>query len=301
MRRYLDYVALERSASTNTVAAYRSDLEKYRSFLENHAIHNLADVQPEQISAFVASLSSGERPLAASSVARTLAAVRGLHNFFAAETNTEDPAARISAPKRPDRLPKALSVAQINRLLAVQVGTGSVALRNRALLEILYGTGARITEAVNLDVDDVDFSTQPALVTLFGKGRKERIVPIGGYGREAIEAYITRARPDLASHGTGSSKLLLNSRGGQLSRQSAWLVVQEAADLAGLESHISPHTFRHSFATHMLEGGADIRVVQELLGHANVTTTQIYTKVSISTLQEVYATTHPRAHQRTDT
>jgi integrase/recombinase XerD len=225
----------------------------------------------------------------------------------------------VAPPRPPSRLPKAIAVDAVERLLAAAaVGDTPEALRDRALLELLYGTGARISEAVGLDVDDLDLgahhadaTTNPAdpadgggvrsvpvttaAARLRGKGGKERIVPVGRYAVDAVTAYLVRARPVLATHGPGGPALLLNARGSRLSRQSAWAILQRAADRAGLAEHVSPHTLRHSFATHLLDGGADVRVVQELLGHASVTTTQIYTMVSVHRLREVYAGAHPRA------
>jgi integrase/recombinase XerD len=251
---------------------------------------------------FVAVLagSDGRTPLSVSSAARTVVAVRGWHRFLLLDgATTHDPASSVKPPAQPKRLPKAISVADVERLLdAAGVGDGPVPLRDRALLELVYGTGARISEAVGLDVDDVDRTPGRATVRLVGKGTKERVVPLGVFALEAVEAYLVRARPALAVGGAdGSPGVFLNSRGARLSRQSAWSVLRVAADRAGLAAaeHISPHTLRHSFATHLLAGGADVRVVQELLGHASVTTTQIYTIVNPDTLREVYEASHPRA------
>jgi integrase/recombinase XerD len=217
-----------------------------------------------------------------------------------------DPANAVPPPRPPSRLPKAITVESVERLLeAASVGDTPVALRDRALFEVLYGAGARISEAVGLDVDDLDLGgpngsngpgpAQPASVRLFGKGNKQRIVPLGRYAVAALQAYLVRARPTLATTGRGTPALFLNQRGARLSRQSAWGALQQAAARADLGGHVSPHTLRHSFATHLLDGGADVRVVQELLGHASVTTTQIYTLVSPQRLREVYAGAHPRA------
>jgi integrase/recombinase XerD len=235
------------------------------------------------------------RPLGSSSVARTVVAVRGFHKFTHREGLTpDDPARDVRPPALPRRLPKALPVADVERILEA-AGTGGtpLALRDRALLELLYGTGARISEAVGLDVDDIDLDA--GTVLLRGKGGKERVVPVGSYACEAVAAYQVRARPALASAGRGTPALFLNARGGRLSRQSAWTVLRNAAERAQVRAEVSPHTLRHSFATHLLDGGADVRVVQELLGHASVTTTQVYTLVTVDKLREVYAATHPRA------
>lgn len=237
-------------------------------------------------------------PLTASSAGRTVVAVRGFHKFLLREgLTTVDPAAAVKPPAPPQRLPKALSVDEVTRILAAAAGAEAepavLATRDAALLEFLYGTGARISEAVGLDVDEVDLET--GTVLLRGKGSKERVVPVGRYARDAISAYQVRGRPDLVQRGRGSHALFLNARGGRLSRQSAWTVLRRAAERAGIAKDISPHTLRHSFATHLLDGGADVRVVQELLGHASVTTTQVYTLVTVDKLREVYATSHPRA------
>lgn len=209
------------------------------------------------------------------------------------ETPT-DPASGVAPPKTPKRLPKAISINDVERLLsAASVGDTPAALRDRAILEVLYGAGARISEAVGLDLDDVDL--EHGSVRLFGKGSKERVVPLGSYARDAVTAYTVRARPSMALKGKGTPALFLNQRGGRLTRQSAWAVIHAAAERAGLGAKVSPHTLRHSFATHLLDGGADVRVVQELLGHASVTTTQIYTMVTVQRLREVFAEAHPRA------
>ncbi len=236
------------------------------------------------------------RPLSASSAARTVVAVRGFHRFALLDGIAEtDAAAEVKPPAQPQRLPKAMSVSDVEAVLsAAGAGGTALALRNAALLEFLYGTGARISEAVGLDVDDLDLGS--GVVRLTGKGSKQRIVPIGSYARDACGGYLTRARPTLATAGRRSSPaVFLNARGGRLSRQSAWTVLARAAQRAGISAPISPHTLRHSFATHLLDGGADVRVVQELLGHASVTTTQVYTLVTVDRLREVYATAHPRA------
>ena len=247
---------------------------------------------------FLAELRDGtyERPaLSASSAARTIVAVRGFHKFLALEGETPtDPAGAVAPPKAPKRLPKAISVTDVELLLsAASVGETPAALRDRAVVEVLYGCGARISEAVGLDVDDIDL--EQGSVRLLGKGSKERIVPLGRYAREAVTAYTVRSRPSMALKGTGTPALFLNQRGGRLSRQSAWKAIHAAAERADLGGKVSPHTLRHSFATHLLDGGADVRVVQELLGHASVTTTQIYTMVTVQRLREVYAEAHPRA------
>lgn len=249
-------------------------------------------------------------PLGPNSIARTMAAVRGAHAFWvSALIVPTDPAAPVTPPKNVKRLPKAVSVEDIQRLLTVPDRETATGLRNRAILEFLYATGARVSEMLNADIDDVHFEgtftdedgnqiTLPGYVRLFGKGNKERLVPIGSYAQKAIQDYLVRARPSLVAHGKGTAALFVNGRGGRLGRQGAWLILKEAAEAAGLSSDFSPHSMRHSFATHLLQGGADIRVVQELLGHASIATTQVYTKVTPEGLMEVYRMAHPRAHER---
>ena len=249
-------------------------------------------------------------PLGPNSIARTMAAVRGAHAFWvSALIVPTDPAAPVTPPKNVKRLPKAVSVEDIQRLLAVPDRETATGLRNRAILEFLYATGARVSEMLNADIDDVHFEgtltdedgnqiTLPGYVRLFGKGNKERLVPIGSYAQKAIQDYLVRARPSLVAHGKGPAALFVNGRGSRLGRQGAWLILKEAAEAAGLSSDFSPHSMRHSFATHLLQGGADIRVVQELLGHASIATTQVYTKVTPEGLMEVYRMAHPRAHER---
>jgi len=256
------------------------------------------------VTAFLVALREGDAdhpPLSAGSAARTVVAVRGFHRFTVREGLAQvDPSAAVRPPAPAKRLPKALPLADIERILDAAGAPGTaLALRDRALLELLYGTGARISEAVGLDLDDLDLGdpedTEGGTVLLRGKGSKERMVPVGRYAREAVEAYLVRGRPELSSAGHGLPALFLNARGGRLSRQSAWTVLVKAAERAGVSAEVSPHTLRHSFATHLLDGGADVRVVQELLGHASVTTTQVYTLVTVDSLREVYATAHPRA------
>jgi len=251
------------------------------------------------VSGFLAHLREGDpdhQQLSATSAARAVVAVRGLHRFALRDGLVAvDVAHEVRPPTPPRRLPKAISVDDVERLLdAAGYEQTTLALRDRALLEVLYGTGARISEAVGLAVDDVDLDGRSVLLS--GKGGKQRRVPLGSYAAAALEAYLVQARPALAIGSRGTPVVFLNSRGGPLSRQSAWTVLRTAAERAGLTAGISPHTLRHSFATHLMEGGADVRVVQELLGHSSVTTTQIYTLVTVDTLREVYATAHPRAH-----
>lgn len=294
---YLDHLVVERGTARNTLDSYARDLRRYTAYLDAAKVGRFADVTPAHVTSFGAALREGDdehQPLAASSAARALVAVRGLHKFAHADGITEhDPAREVRPPAAAKRLPKALPVHDVLKLLETPPPEGERALRDRALLELLYSTGARISEAVGLDVDDIDDTERTVL--LDGKGGKQRLVPIGRPALEAVDAYLVRARPALAAHGRGTPAMFLNARGTRLSRQSAWQVLKTTAESAGITAGVSPHTLRHSFATHLLEGGADVRVVQELLGHASVTTTQVYTLVTVTTLREVYATAHPRA------
>jgi integrase/recombinase XerD len=297
---------VERGLAAHTLEAYRRDLERYAAALAARGTTEIGAVTTQDVAAFLAGLRAGDaehQPLAASSAGRAVVAVRGLHAFAAAEgLAAGDPARPVRPPVPPRRLPKAISVADIERLLhAAGAADGPAPLRDRALLELLYGTGARISEAVGLDVDDLELIAAdmraPAAVRLAGKGGRQRVVPVGSYARSALEAYLIRARPTFAAsarRAPASPAVFLNARGGRLTRQGAWAVLRAAAGRAGL-AEVSPHTLRHSFATHLLDGGADVRVVQELLGHASVTTTQIYTLVTVDKLREVYAAAHPRA------
>lgn len=294
---YLDHLAVERGLTANTLASYRRDLRRYMAVLAARGRGSLGAVTAEDVGSFLAGLREGDDehpPLGAGSAARAVVAVRGLHRFAVREGHARsDPAQDVRPPTPPRRLPKALSVPEVEALLAASaVGDTPLAIRDRALLELLYGTGARISEAVGLAVDDVDGDV--GVVRLSGKGGRDRLVPVGEYALAALDAYLVRARPALAVGGAPGGALFLNARGGRLSRQSAWSVLRAAARRAQLPA-VSPHTLRHSFATHLLDGGADVRVVQELLGHASVTTTQVYTLVTVDTLREVYAAAHPRA------
>ncbi len=312
--RYLDHLSVERGLSDHTLQAYRRDLARYQAVMAARGRAAITEVTAGDVAGFLAGLregGEGHAPLAASSAARAVAAVRGLHAFAAAEGMAgSDVASQVRPPTPPRRLPRAIGVAEVERLI-VAAGAGEEPgdprpLRDRALLELLYGTGARISEAVGLDVDDLGIAGRdgpggpdgpPATLRLAGKGGKQRIVPVGRYAREALDAYLVRARPALAAgsrRARPSPAVFLNARGGRLTRQGAWGVLKAAAERAGLAG-ISPHTLRHSFATHLLDGGADVRVVQELLGHASVTTTQVYTLVTVDKLREVYASAHPRA------
>ena len=310
---------VERGLAAHTLQAYRRDLRRYADALEAAGTTDIAEVTTQDVAGFLARLREGDEdhpPLAASSAGRAVVAVRGLHAFALAEGMApSDPARQVRPPAPPRRLPRAMPVADVERLLeAASAGDGPRTLRDRALLELLYATGARISEATALDVDDLEFTRldwpagggesgagagvmAPACVRLSGKGNKQRIVPVGSYARQALEQYLVRARPSLAvaaRRASASPAVFLNARGGRLTRQGAWAVLRAAALRAGI-AEVSPHTLRHSFATHLLDGGADVRVVQELLGHASVTTTQVYTLVTVDKLREVYASAHPRA------
>ena len=327
VRAYLDHLTVERGLSTNTLSSYRRDLDRYLGTLAAAGVDDLAAVGPTDVAGHVARLREGDEehpPLAAASAARAASAVRGLHRFATREGLVAQDASRdLRPPVPPRRLPRALDVTEVTRLLdaagpdpvdpaaagQVDAPVGPVAaitgpvdssplpLRDRALLEFLYGTGARISEAVGAAIDDLDLTEGSAL--LRGKGGRSRVVPIGGYATAALQTYLARARPHLSAAGRGTPVVFLNARGGPLSRQSAWTILHRAAERAGLPvagaRAVSPHTLRHSYATHLLDGGADVRVVQELLGHASVTTTQVYTLVTVERLREVYATSHPRA------
>ncbi len=298
VRTWLDHLAVERGLATNTLSSYRRDLTRYCEHLATQGIDRMDQITEQVVAAFLVHLreGDGEHPaLSATSAARTVVAVRGFHKFAVADgLATTDPAAAVKPPSADKRLPKALPLSDVEAILDAAGAPGTVlALRDKALLEVLYGTGARVSEAVGLDVDDLDLTDRA--VRLRGKGGKDRIVPVGRFACTAVEEYLVRGRPVLASAGQGHAAMFLNSRGGRLSRQSAWAVLAKAADRAGVTREVSPHTLRHSFATHLLDGGADVRVVQELLGHASVTTTQVYTLVTVENLREVFATAHPRA------
>ncbi len=293
--------------------SYRRDLRRYLEHLRAEGIEDLDQITEQTVTGFLMALREGTTehpPLGASSAARAVVAVRGFHKFAVRDGLIgTDPSSAVRPPAPAKRLPKALSISQVEAILEAAGAPGTVlALRDRALLELLYGTGARISEVVGLDVDDVDLgpgavdadvAPPETTVLLRGKGSKERIVPVGSYAREALAAYLVRGRPQLVAASTGAAgprgAMFLNARGGRLSRQSAWAVMVRAAERAGVRAEVSPHTLRHSFATHLLEGGADVRVVQELLGHASVTTTQVYTLVTVDNLREVFAAAHPRA------
>jgi integrase/recombinase XerD len=304
VRGYLQYLTVERGLALNTVESYRRDLRRYTGMLAERGRRDLDEVTPRDVAEFRAVLREGDDdhpPLAASSAGRAVTAVRGLHAFALRQgLSGDDPAREVAPPAPPKRLPKAIPLDAVERLLEAAGSTGDPdprVLRDRALLEFLYSTGARITEATGLDVDDLDLRSADPVVLLSGKGGKQRFVPVGSYAVRALDAYLVRGRPALSGRATARTQtpaVFLNARGGRLTRQGAWGVLTGAAIRSGLDG-VSPHTLRHSFATHLLDGGADIRVVQELLGHASVTTTQVYTLVTVDKLREVYAAAHPRA------
>jgi integrase/recombinase XerD len=297
--RYLRHITVERGLSKNTLAAYNRDLGDYLGFLRGMGVTDPTQVTDVLIETFVEHLGATRKP---ASVARTLAGVRGWHKYLLLEgVLVKDSAHRVSPPKAGKRLPKAIAVDQVVALLDASgpepfdldsAAADPVRVRDRAILELLYATGARVSELVDLDIDDL---VDPTMIRLLGKGNKERIVPVGRFAQRALENYLVRTRPTLIEKGKGTPAVFLNQRGGRLSRQSVWQILTDAAEAAGIPGEISPHTLRHSFATHLLEGGADVRVVQELLGHSSVATTQIYTLVTVDSLRENYALAHPRA------
>jgi len=292
---WLDHLAVERGVSPNTLSNYRRDVERYLDWLEDAGITDLGEVASTDLEDYVADLrrgGDGKKGLAASSASRALVVARGLHKFAVSEgAVAADVAAGVSPPKVGEKLPDTLTIDEVGKLLDACPDETPAQLRDKALLEVLYATGARISELLALVVDDIAETRDFIKVT--GKGDKQRIVPVGGAAQRALEAYLVRGRPALT---TGKSHaVFLNKRGGALSRQSSWTIIKDAASRAGLDKAISPHTMRHSFATHLLEGGADVRTVQELLGHASVTTTQIYTHVTPENLREVWTSSHPRS------
>lgn len=293
--RFLDHLRVERGLSPHSLAAYRRDLQLYGAYLAAAGIDGPLQAGSDDLAGFVAWIrqrrTANGKPFASSTIARTLVAVRGLHRFLVREgLATVDPSVEVTGPRAQRPLPKALPLAHVERLLAAPVGEDPPALRDRAMLEVLYGGGLRISELIGLDVDDVDL--EQGTVRCFGKGRRERIVPLGRPARSAAEAWLVRGRPAFTP---SSAALFCNTRGGRLTRQGAWKVVKRHGEAAGLGGKVSPHTLRHSFATHLLDNGADVRVVQELLGHASVNTTQVYTMVSRAHLRAIYERAHPRA------
>lgn len=299
LRRYLQHLAIERALAQNTLESYRRDLTRYLEAMESARVPSPQLISVEHVNGYLQQLARGDEQnpsLSARSVARHTVAIRQLHKYWELEKIcAPNPAREIQPPAVGESLPKAISIEQVTRILDSINLESTSGLRDRAILEFLYSTGARISEVVGLDVDDLHFSDD-AVVRLFGKGSKERVVPVGSFAQKAVSDYLVRSRPGLAAKGKGTPALFLNQRGGRLSRQSMWMILSKAAEQSGVDVEVSPHTLRHSFATHLLEGGADVRVVQELLGHASVTTTQIYTKVSVDSLREAYQLAHPRVN-----
>jgi len=297
---YLTHISVERGLSKNTVASYRRDLRRFIQFLEEDSAP--LQLNPENLQRYVAWLridSEDREHLGESSIARAVVSIRNLSAFIAKENGGEDFLRDFAPPKIPGRLPKALTMGEVNRLIE---GSGSPvnpwAPRDQAIVELLYASGARISELIELNLTDIDLRDESVVVKVSGKGGKERFIPVGSFARTALQKYLDDQRPTLAMKSSRTSKnepLFLNTRGSRLSRQSAWQIIQEAAERADLTVDVSPHSLRHSFATHLLDGGADIRVVQELLGHSSATTTQIYTLVTIDKIRESYSTAHPRA------
>lgn len=294
---YLSYAAIEKGLSKNTIEAYRRDLTKFKNFLNSNDL-SIFEVNTKVIDDFLGWLrgSDGSNSRGSeSSNSRTIVTVRNLYKFIATNNHTVNPLKDYSPPKIPKRLPKALKIAEIMALIeASKFGDDVISIRNGALIEVLYATGARVSEIVDLDISNVSEIANTTTLKLSGKGGKERVVPIGIYARNSLDQYLTLSRPVLVRKKLSSS-LFLNSRGDSLSRQSAWEIIATLSERANIQTRVTPHAIRHSFATHLLDGGADIRVVQELLGHSSVTTTQIYTLVTIDKLRESYATAHPRA------
>ena len=295
---YLDQLRIERGLSTNSVSSYARDLIKFEAFLESKE-KNFSQLSAQDLTDFEVSLKSSG--LALSSINRTLSAVKGFYKYASLEFEISNPTLEIVSAKIPRKLPKALSVDEVTRLIESAKREGDpISLRDFAILELLYSSGGRVSEIVGVNTSDISISKMDdgdvTVLKLKGKGSKERLVPLGKFAVAAIEDYFTRTRPALAAKNSKSEPaLLLNARGKRLSRQSAWQIVLDAARATGLEGRVSPHVFRHSYATHLLDGGADIRVVQELLGHSSVTTTQIYTLITIDKVRETYSTAHPRA------
>ncbi|MEN9678981.1 MAG: hypothetical protein RLZ57_110 [Actinomycetota bacterium] len=294
---FLDYLAIEKGAAKNTIVAYRRDLNRYEQWLESRNV-DLSRIDENIIREYSRFLS--ELKLKPSSIERNFSAIRSLHKYLSKEFNQLDPTDALPETKQSKRLPKALTVSEIQSIIdTAKQPNNPITLRDSLILELLYGTGARVSEIVNISISDINLikvdGEEITTIKLQGKGGKERIVPIGNFAKQALDDYLIRTRPALNRSGKNSA-LLLNNRGGKLSRQSAWQVVKTATKLANIKLKVTPHVFRHSYATHLLDGGADIRVVQELLGHASVTTTQIYTLITVDKLRESYRLAHPRAN-----
>jgi integrase/recombinase XerD len=296
---FFNYLSIEKGLASNTISAYRLDIEKFFHYLSTNQL-SLEQVTPEQLSSYVAwlrGMENTEFKIGESSIARNIISIRSYFTYLAKEHKFNNPSSNFKPPKIGKRLPKALTIDQVMSMLNI-AGTDLISSRDKALIELLYATGARVSELINLNTLDISTfdseSGSTTTVKLKGKGGKERVVPIGSFAVAAVNDYLVRSRPSLLKVSTQKA-LFLNQRGGRLSRQSAWNLVAKAAERAGLRGQVTPHSMRHSFATHLLDGGADIRVVQELLGHSSVTTTQIYTLITIDHLRESYANAHPRS------
>jgi integrase/recombinase XerD len=296
---FLNYLSIEKGLSGNTTAAYRRDLDKFIHYLSTNQL-KISQVTSEVLANYISWLrgrGNTEFKIGESSIARNVISLRSYFSYLAKEHKYSNPTIDFYPPKIPKRLPKALTVEQVMSILEIS-GSDLIEIRDRALLELLYATGARVTEIINLNISDIasikNEGSEITTIRVKGKGSKERVVPIGSFGLAAVNDYLTRSRPTLSKAVTQKA-LFLNQRGGRLTRQSAWSIVAKRAARAGLADLVTPHSMRHSFATHLLDGGADIRVVQELLGHASVTTTQIYTLITIDRLRESYASAHPRS------
>lgn len=298
---FLDHLTIERGLAANSIEAYRRDLAKFSVYLNGKNL-NFQNLSENDVVDYEVWLKSSK--LAITSINRNISALKSFYKYFALENSIVNPFSGVASSKVPRRLPKALTVTEVTDLISATKREGDpISLRDHAIIELLYGTGARVSEIVGLDIGDFSQSevegTPISTVKLRGKGSKERIVPVGSFAKAALEEYLVRIRPNLLTKSRSArveTALFLNQRGSRLSRQSAWQVISDAADAIGLKGKVSPHVFRHSYATHLLDGGADIRVVQELLGHASVTTTQIYTLITIDKVREAYATAHPRAN-----
>ena len=301
LQSFLDHLTIERGLSSNSISAYRRDLAKFFDFLDKEKL-DFERLSEDEIISFEVWLKG--LGMAVTSINRNISALKSFYKYLAQEFSTNNPVSAVLSSKVPRRLPKALTIKEITSLIDSTKREGDpISLRNHAIIELLYGTGARVSEIVGIDVNDFaqsDVEGNPiTTLKLRGKGSKERIVPLGSFAKNALDEYLVRIRPNLLSKSKSAkveTALFLNQRGSRLSRQSAWQMISDAADSTGLSGKVSPHVFRHSYATHLLDGGADIRVVQELLGHASVTTTQIYTLITIDKVREAYATAHPRAH-----
>ena len=301
LQSFLDHLTIERGLSSNSISAYRRDLAKFSDFLDKEKL-DFERLSEDEIISFEVWLKG--LGMAVTSINRNISALKSFYKYLAQEFSTNNPVSAVLSSKVPRRLPKALTIKEITSLIDSTKREGDpISLRDHAIIELLYGTGARVSEIVGIDVNDFaqsDIEGNPiTTLKLRGKGSKERIVPLGSFAKNALDEYLVRIRPNLLSKSKSAkveTALFLNQRGSRLSRQSAWQMISDAADSTGLSGKVSPHVFRHSYATHLLDGGADIRVVQELLGHASVTTTQIYTLITIDKVREAYATAHPRAN-----